>query len=1281
MLLLATLSFLAAISPIAIADEASSEIAAPLHAGVKAVWDVGKAFREKSATRERICLNGLWRWQPAELKSADVPAKSWGFFKVPGCWPGLGDYMQKDCQTLYPHASWKNQRLSEMTAAWQQREIAIPEDWSSRRVALSADYLNSFAAVYVDGKKAGELHFPGGEVELTPHVVPGKTHLLSLHIVAMPLKGVLLSYNDTNTAREVKGSVPRRGLCGDVFLVGTPAGPRVTDVKIDTSMRSGEIAFETALAELPADKEYTLLAKVTKEGKEVQEFTSSPFQAHDLRQGRFTFKGKWRPKELWDLHTPQNMFEVSLTLREREKPLDTSFRQRFGFREFWIDGRDFYLNGSRIHLSCVPLDNAQIGAAQASYEFAKESMRRLKSFGINFVYTHNYGCQPGDHLSFTEVLRAADDVGMLVAFSQPHFSHYEWQAPDADANNGYSRHGEYYVRLAQNHPAVVFYAMSHNATGYGEDMNPDMTDGLKDPRSPGELNYVKRPLRAEAIVHNLDPSRIVYHHSSGNLGSMHTANFYPNFVPVQEMSDWFRHWATKGVKPVFTCEYGAPFGWDWAMYRGWYKGERSFGSAKVPWDFSLSEWNSQFFGDRAFQSSEPEKRNIRWEAKQFEAEKLWNRWDYPHDLNSTLFTEREPVFALYIQDNWRAFRTWGVSAISPWEHHAFWKLKPGTDRSRKELPVDWDNLQRPGFSADYLDRQYERMDLAYEQNDWEPTEAAKALFRNNMPLLGYIAGKRNAFTSKDHNFRSGEMIEKQAIVINNSREPVTCVVNWPGGEQRLEIPPGEQARHPIRLRVGPDVKVTFQFSTGEVQEDRFPIHVVQPQPGQVETRVALFDPRGETAKTLQMLGIGFRSVDAHSDLAGIRILLIGKSALSLTSPVPDISRVKDGLKVVLFEQPAEVLEQRFGFRVAEYGLRNVFPRVPDHPLLAGLKEEHLRDWRGEATLQPPQLKYELKPRLGPTVKWCGIEVPHLWRCGNRGNVASVLIEKPARGDFLPIVDGGYSLQYSPLMEYREGKGMVLFCQLDVSGRTESDPAAETIVHNIMKHVSGWKPSASRSAVYVGIDSGKRHLESAGFTLQPYEAKKIGLDNVLIVASGEGKTLAADAPKIADWLKLGGHVLGIGLDQADAEIFIPASPQMKRAEHIAAFFEPPAAGSFLQGIGPADVHNRDPREIPLITGGAKVIGDGVLATDDQIVFCQLVPWQFSELTHPNVKKTFRRSSYTLTRLLSNLGVPSKTPILERFAAPVSVDKPERRWERGLYLDQPEEWDDPYRHFRW
>src|SRR5262249_44223717 len=133
-------------------------------------------------------------------------------FKVPGSWPGITDYMEKDCQTVYPHPDWKDENPGDVTAAWYQREIAVPDDWEGRRLAVSAEYLNSLAAVYVDGRKAGEIRFPGGEADLTAALRPGATHLLSLRVAALPLQAVMLSYTDTSSARQVKGAVARRGL-------------------------------------------------------------------------------------------------------------------------------------------------------------------------------------------------------------------------------------------------------------------------------------------------------------------------------------------------------------------------------------------------------------------------------------------------------------------------------------------------------------------------------------------------------------------------------------------------------------------------------------------------------------------------------------------------------------------------------------------------------------------------------------------------------------------------------------------------------------------------------------------------------------------------------------------------------------------------------------------------------------------------------------------------------------------------------------------------------------
>ena len=326
----------------------------------------------------------------------------------------------------------------------------------------------------------------------------------------------------------------------------------------------------------------------------------------------------------------------------------------------------------------------------------------------------------------------------------------------------------------------------------------------------------------------------------------------------------------------------------------------------------------------------------------------------------------------------------------------------------------------------------------------------------------------------------------------------------------------------------------------------------------------------------------------------------------------------------------------------------------------------------------------------------------MWRCGNRGNVASVLIEKPARGDFLPILDGGYSLQYSPLLEYREGKGMVLCCQMDVTGRTADDPAATRLIHNLLSYAcdrSHGQPTPDRQAVYVGDPVGQRHLAFAGIAAEAYDVARLSPEQVLIVGTGGGQQLAGDAAAIADFLAAGGHLLALGLDEQETAAWLPFSVGMQRAEHIATFFESAAATSPLAGVGPADVHNRAPLELPLVSEGATVIGNGVLATgqDGHVVFFQFPPYSIAQVAFEtkenpaaltfdgqhNLKQTYRRASFVLTRLLANMGVRGETPLLSRFSTRVRVTPSsiDGRGLQGLYLDQPEEWDDPYRFFRW
>ena len=373
-------------------------------------------------------------------------------------------------------------------------------------------------------------------------------------------------------------------------------------------------------------------------------------------------------------------------------------------------------------------------------------------------------------------------------------------------------------------------------------------------------------------------------------------------------------------------------------------------------------------------------------------------------------------------------------------------------------------------------------------------------------------------------------------------------VNLPtpqNGHATFTSPTGDIHMQPLTFTVPAGVKpgdytlqLTVKFTPGGTQEDTFLINVLTPDPAPAAGgKLAIFDPPGETTRMLGALGVHGDAVQANADLAKYDLLIVGKDALTPEGPGPNLARVSEGLRVLVFEQHADVLEQRFGFRVQEYGLREVFRRIPDHPVLAGLDENLLKDWRGDATNMAPRLKYKQLPYpiINPAITSAGVTVTRPWRCGNRGNVASVLIEKPACGDFMPLVDGGYSLQYSPLMEYREGQGLVIFCQMDVTGRTGSRSGRRTAgAEHHCPTPAPWKPAAQRTILYAGGPAGRKHLQQAGFAVEPYTAGALKADRVLVVSPGGPAALAADKDAIATWLKQDGRVLALGLDSTEVE---------------------------------------------------------------------------------------------------------------------------------------------------
>ena len=427
------------------------------------------------------------------------------------------------------------------------------------------------------------------------------------------------------------------------------------------------------------------------------------------------------------------------------KVLDTALPVRFGFREFWIDGRDFYLNGTRIFLSAVPLDNAQVGAAWATYEGAKESLLRLKSFGINFVYTHNYGCEPGTHLSFAEILRAADDVGMLVSLSQPHFGHYDWKAADADRDQRL-RPPRRVLRPRGREPSVGRLLL-----------HEPQRHRLRRGHEPGHDRRPPRPARP--VVGRTTPSWPCGPRRSSSASTPAASSIT---TPRATWARCTRATSTRtsprsrscptgsstgpprASSRVFTCEYGAPFTWDWTMYRGWYKGKRDVRQRRGAVGVLL----------RRVERAVPRRPGLP-DQRAGEGEPALGGQAVPRRQRSgtagiirtrsarTVFDDQHTVIGHVHHRQLAGLPHLGrVGQLAVGVRPLLAARATAWTRAARRCTVDWENLQRPGFSPDYIERAVRADGPGLRAcRLGRPRPTAQALLRNNLPLLAYIAGK------------------------------------------------------------------------------------------------------------------------------------------------------------------------------------------------------------------------------------------------------------------------------------------------------------------------------------------------------------------------------------------------------------------------------------------------------------------------------------------------------------------------------------------------------------
>ena len=937
--------------------------------------------------------------------------------------------------------------------------------------------------------------------------------------------------------------------------------------------------------------------------------------------------------------------------------LDQTTPVSFGFREFRIDGKDLVLNGKRIHLRCLDYFNAGRDFGLASYDMARHTLAQARELGFNYVIHSHYDYEAQSFAYLDDTLRAGDEAGFPMSHSIRHVKRIWRDFEDPEKREMWNRVVDYEVRRVRNHPCVFMYAMDHNFTGWRDDQNPGQLDGAFEPGEGdgGDLYQRRRAATlAEEFVMDLDGTRPCYHHQSGSFNQLITLNCYLCWTPLQERMEWVSRWRTAGEKPLFFVEFGLPHQASWGGHReGPFIWRNNVNSEPL-----VVEYGAIYNGDDAYQLTDYDLRNMETVERVYAQGEpfhissalgnYWgNRWEHNFLELKSLFTEQ----------TWPAFRTYGVSAILPWDQSDLMKPVAGAAGQDLQLETDWAALQHPGLAPDYVAWNTDWLTCPEPEGHVELTSLGETFARVNRETLAIIAGRPERFTAQDHVFTPGEDVVKQVVVLNDLRQAaeveLTCRVEVDGetieratGSETVDA--GGKYVRPVRFtapKVQRDtearitLEVTFDGQTDASLQDEFPFTVVpelkKPRVD-ADARVACFDPKGLTKKLLKSRGVKCLPVSIPDVPEGCRMLIIGREAIGADGPTIDIaSLMSRGVMVLVFEQTEEVLQKLWGFRTASPGTRRVFVRQPSHPVCAGLTADLLRDWRGSSTLLEAYPKRTGWQGDYPREDWCAYANSRTWQWGNYGSVASVVVEKPHVGNWSALLDCEFDLQYSPLLECTSGGGRIIFCQLDLTGRDVVDPVAERVLANLLAYAS--QPAGNRLApmTYVGGDETEGWLEQLG-----------ALDEggtTLVLGHG------ADPGEAQEAVEEARTVVCVGLSGEELSALLPFEVATERRPVTHTLIGRPTEGA-LVGLGNSDFHWRGKVEVDAVTGapeGLQVLDTGVFAEGTvggrRYVLVQFLPGDFDYEARPYLRLSHNRSAGALARILTNCGVALQAPV--------------------------------------
>lgn len=1143
-----------------------------------------------SETRTTLDLEGVWKFAPAAGTAGQAPTgDDWGWIPVPSSWSSRDIILARGTTAV-----WEKFDPRTAPAAWYEREFTVPNASQGSEYVLDFSRVSTNAVVFVNEKRAGEINWPEGEVNITSLVSPGKKAILRIYVAAVNdkefvdvLMGDLPGQNST-----AKATLSTQGITGPVTLITRPAGPRLDGVFIQPSVRKKELVLDVETANLKSKKEpvkFTVAIIEAKGGavEKSAEFTVTP----DAVSGVARLVIPWDNPKLWGLGQP-NLYR--LTLSASTAGWRDQLTERFGFRETWTEGKHIMLNGKRFRNSPILVGSPQQGTADVVAAGLAKEIKTLMEQGFTLAEIWPEDIESrGAYGKYVMWHPAADEAGFPVSGILPHMG---WAGNNINSPTkleAYRKATERILKRLRNHPSIIIWGTSGNAIGGNLDPRffgqREAAEADKHARNPNAVATDARIHAGVAILKQADPTRPILVHNGGGIGDIFNNNYYLNIIPLQEREEYLKYFQAKGDMPLMFVEFGTP------LYSSFMRGRHGYGNTTST-EPLVTEYAAIYFGNEAYKMEASE--YLAEMRAQYVKDQTYKGW---HGNRVLGFTPPFQAFQkLFISNTWRTWRTAYNTGMIPWDN---------------------------GYKSDPAGN---------------ITEAGRALIENNQPTLAWICGPADAITDKAQQFAVGETVMKSAALINDGVEPLPYKLEWSAtfgtqkknGSDSGTLAGGERKFVPIKFQIDGKAPTEVVASTIQLNAtvgtkthaDTFAFSVVPTTTPQLGT-AALYDPKGLTGKLLTTSGLKVPAWDGQKPLdpKTTPLVIIGREALSHEIPAPAALEgyVKAGGRVLLMQQQPDYLRTAFDFRVSPHVSRQFFPLNASAQILGPLQTANLRYWRGASSLLPEFLDQPFSQNKIP--RWG-------WHVSNHHGVSSGAIEKPHRSGWRPLLEGEFDLAYSPLLELDYGLGRIVFTQLDFEDHVASDPAAALLFSNLLKYAATSPTQPRVPALFLtGSEPAPAAFTALGAEFTASE--NLPADARLVVIA-PGAKIPANFEK---WVEAGGKALVLSQKQSEGILGckLTLDKTFMGTRNVPDWIE-------VRGISQSDLRFRNQASVWKLSSGTglEIASDGLLARrkigKGVIIFSQLDPSLPEADQRTYLRATRWRQMRAQSQLLANLG---------------------------------------------